>query len=77
MARKRAAAPPLSDEQVAAFRTVAQVILAADAQHAAAEDYDGHEALLNQLWGALPDEDYERFAGIIQAAADPDERCPK
>jgi len=78
MAKKEATTmPPLTPEQVAAFQATAKVILDADTQQAASLDYDARETMLCQLWTALSPEDYERFAGIIKDAADPDERCPK
>lgn len=54
-----------------------EAVVRAEEQYQTDENFDGVLDLLNAIYYSVPDETYERFAGIIQAAGDSEMRCPK
>ena len=52
-------------------------VVKTDEQCSATDDWDAYEALLNKLYYSVPVETFERFVEVVNAANDPDCRCPK
>jgi len=69
---------PLTDEQVLLFWEVVRDVARASKDCEKKQDYEGHTAMLNQLYHCGVDrDDFDEFLMVLQDASDPDTRSPK
>lgn len=77
MAKKKPTKPPLTDEELATLKAIAERLVQIDRANEEARDFDAHEALLNQLYYGIGAETSEKLLELLTDANDADCRSPK